>query len=114
MIVKCNTVEDFLTDIESQVKRNGSGCIVQNTVRLNVSKREISDVTHAVVLQGAAIVSMKEGGEYLLQFGIECGHDYSDASQEYAGTDLANKQIKRIKDFCTSYGLTVGPGVIKI
>jgi hypothetical protein len=57
---------------------------------------------------------MKEGGEYLLQMGVECGMDYRDSTNELSGTEEAYRQRKLIEDFCKNNGLTVRPGVVQV
>jgi hypothetical protein len=119
MIVTCANVQEFLTDLELQIKESGNGCIVQKCVRFSVGSRPAGEddrdpVRFVVGIQASAVVSMKEGGEYLLQMGLECGIDYRDSTNELSGTEEASRNEKLIKDFCSSNGLMVRPGVVQV
>jgi hypothetical protein len=119
MIVTCVNMQEFLTDLEYQIRDSGTDCIVQKCVRVSVGSRpagedDTNPVRFVVGLQASAVVSMKEGGEYLLQMGVECGMDYRDASNELDGTKEATKQRKLLEDFCKSKGLMVRPGVVQV
>jgi hypothetical protein len=79
-----------------------------------VDERDANPVKFVVGVQTSAIVSMKEGGEYLLQMGVECGIDYKDSTNELTGTEEATRQKKLIEGFCKQKGLMVRPGVVQV
>ena len=115
MRVVCTTVDDFLRNLESE----GPTQILQGVVRINVSsmpsdgnKRE--STIFSVVLQASAVVGLPEGGEYLLEVGIDCGNDYTDDSHEYKGTRAAGKARDLIEAKCEKLGLEVRPGIIDL
>jgi hypothetical protein len=112
MRVTCETLDDFIEDLRNQ----GSSSVHQNMVRVSTSRRDMDDygARFMVTFQASAVVCPSEGGDYLLQVGIDCGVDYEDATREKNGTEGLVKLKERLKSFCGESGLKVGPGVIEI
>jgi len=116
MRVVCSTVDDFLADLETQMRISGGNeCVYQQTIRISISEsREDSDIRYNITLQLSAVVCLPDGTQYLLECGMFCGTDYRDASQEWNGTEACAEQKDRIKKFCDVHRLLLGPGVIQI
>ena len=115
MRVVCNTVSDFLLNLESE----GAERVLQGVVRISVLSTPIGGnkkdaVKFEVVLQASAVVGLVEGGEYLLEVGIDCGIDYMDASHEFEGTRVAEVAKRQIEVHCEKSGLEVRPGIIDL
>jgi len=115
MRIVCNTVVDFLRNLELE----GPEAVLQKAVRVSVSSVPLDEnkreaVKFSVMLQASAVVCLPEGGEYLLEVGVDCGRDYKDDSHEYEGTRTATAARKRIEEFCEKHGLDVRPGVIDL
>ena len=92
-------------------------------VRVSIFKKPLVDrphqdpreaVRHEVVIQASMIVEIDDGGQYLVQFGMSCGEDYTDSSQSYEGTKKSKITKSLIKSQCDEFGLRIGPGVIEI
>ena len=117
MRVVCSTFEDFLEDIKCHVSSSklveGSG-LLQDCVRISVTKRKIDEVRLEIGFQVSAVMCLDQGGEYLLEFGCGCGTDYNDATQEMNGTQAAEKLKERLGVFCGERGLCIRPGMINI
>lgn len=109
MIVTCNSMDELIEELS-----NPDIAVHGKTVRISTSKRRLDTVRHMVVVQVSAIIVEKGGNEYLVQFGEECGIDYSDSSQEFAGSEKAKKLRKILTEVCEKLSLKVGPGVIGI
>ena len=123
MIITCNTIQELLEEIETQVKEHGNAVVYQLTIRVSISKRPLADSAHTkprdvvrweVELQASALVDLGEQGQYLVQVGESCGIDYHDNSQEMGGTIEADRLKAIVKSFCDSYGLRIGPGTIQV
>ena len=123
MIITCNTIQELLEEIETQVKEHGIAAVYQSMIRISISKRPLADSAHTkpqdvvrweVELQASAVVDLGDEGQYLVQMGESCGIDYHDNSQEMGGTIEANRLKAIAKSFCDSYGLRVGPGKIQV
>ena len=113
MRVVCQSASEFIDDLHVQVKGRGPDCVLQKTVRVSMSRRPIDSVRFAVTFQASAVVVLPDGGEYLLQCGMDCGIDYEDATEEMKGSDRAAAETKVLKLFCDASGLALGPGVIE-
>lgn len=109
MRVTCATVEEFLTNLGSVQPSD----VFQQRVYVSRTPRRVDEagVKIAVTLHASAVISL-EGGEYLLDYGEDCGLDYEDASQQYDGTNAASMRKAAIAAVCERLGLKVMPGVV--
>ena len=107
MRVVVNDVGEFF---ESLVDVTG---LFDSTIRVSISRMVVVEgVKYSVRIQASAVVQTSEGAEYLLDVGEVCGTDYCDASQDYSGSRVAQEKKKQIKEFASSKGWRVLPGVI--
>lgn len=116
MRVVCNTVSEFLECIapDEQV-------VLANTIRRSRYRRPVGGtsprnaVKFLVGFQLSAVILMaQDAGDYLLEVGVECGFDYTDASQEIEGTESADKLEAEVAAFCTDHKYKLRPGVIHV
>lgn len=111
MRISTLNVDEFLESLQD-VKT-----IFENTIRVSVNKRSTDSdnardtVRPDVWIQASCIVSI-ESGEYLLEVGEFCGHDYNDASQDKLGTKQALLLKGKIKELADSKGWRILPGLI--
>jgi hypothetical protein len=113
MRVVCNTIDEFLEDLTCEMG-NGEGQILQSCVRVSILRHEMNPAKKQVVLQTSAVVLLENGGEYILEAGINCGVDYEDSTKEMLGTMKANELKQKIASKCSELGLTVRPGMIHV
>ena len=116
MRVTCNTLNDFITNLRMEPPTS----VLQQTVHVSVTERplDISDkhkaVKFSIMLQASAVITLEDGGQYLLEYGEDCGMDYRDSSNELLGTERTNGLRKKLVEFCDDYGLKIRPGIVQI
>jgi len=107
MRVVVHTVEDFL--------QNLNGClpsaIVEKTIWVDQTRRKVSEARFLVNLQASCVVDIKDG-QFLLQYGEDCGMDYEDSEPELEGTKSAEEKREALNSFCKYRGLSVRPGIV--
>lgn len=113
MRVVCQTVDEFLECLKEEPE------ILQNTVRVSIVERPVDkgprdSIKYEIVLQASAVVCFEEGGQYLLEVGIDCGTDVRDADPSLDGTIRAQNLKARIKEFAENSALKIMPGMIQI
>lgn len=119
MRITCQTLDGFLGDLKTSIDEASPNVVLQRTVRVEVYERSMEEkpvrdsIRVQIVIQASAVVAMGDDGEYLLQFGQDCGIDYNDGSGEMNGTIKANKLRAKIQEFCDDEGLRIGPGTIE-
>ena len=113
MRITCNTIEEFLSNIIDDVK------LFENTIWVSVSKSPLdgndrNSARFEVSFQASAVIIFPEGGESLLDLGIDCGKDYHDVSQEFLGSEEASEHKDKLKSFCDGRDLVLRPGVVSV
>lgn len=106
MRVTCSSVPDFLVNLEDGLR------VLKKTIWLNRERKEIGECKFLVSLQASAVVGLESGGEFLLQYGEECGLDFTDGDGQTDGSNIAGIRTKRVHEFCGEHGLKVKPGVV--
>ena len=92
--------------------------ILQRAVRASTTRNPIDGIKYdavkfSVVFQASAVVRLDDGGEYLLDYGEDCGTDYMDEPKKLEGSERANVLREKLAGFCDDYGLLVRPGIIE-
>ena len=105
MRVVCETLDEFLTDLENEE-------LVQKAIRVTITSHTDDDTVFDVNFQASAIVYLPDSGEYLIEVGVDCGKDFKDATQNYEGSDNAAELKQRVRDFCKGHSLSLRPGLI--
>ena len=115
MRVICNTLDDFIENLGGYEKDDIlQGCVYVDTTKNPVDGNKRTAVKFSVVFQASAVIALPDGGEFLLQMGVDCGTDYHDGTQAMDGTEEADNLRFRLKDFCSSRGVLVRPGIIDV
>jgi hypothetical protein len=109
------TVDELLEDL----KHEAPGHVFQRVVRMSMMVKPVNGtkrdaVKFQVSLHVSAVVQQDNGDEYIAEVSEDCGCDYHDATQDYAGTEMACDLKQKVKDFCDGNGLTVRPGIIEM
>jgi len=122
--VICQTVEEFVENL------NAEQDILQKTVYVSKTRTPVdgdkrSAAKFRVTFQASAIVNIvttpqclkealevEDGGQYLLEVGCDCGVDYEDASQDFEGSEEADRLKAKMVAYCEGRGLSVRPGII--
>lgn len=107
MRVVVHSVGDFLNNLDRVL----SSAIVEKTIWVDQTRRKVSEVKFSVNLQASCVIDIQDG-QFLLQYGEDCGNDYEDSELELKGTDLANEKRDRLEEWCKLRGLMVKPGVV--
>ncbi len=76
------------------------------------SAQDVSEVKQLVTLQLSAVIDLDDGGQYLLQCGQECGHDYNDSTQDMGGTEHGGELLREVQGLCEQAGLELLPGMV--
>jgi len=125
MKTTCNTIQEFLEIIDTEIKSHGQKCVFQGIIRISISERPLSDdptmkrediLRWMISIRATTIIDLgADVGQYLLEMGVECGRDCRDSNPEpdMSGTEEANRQKAIVKSFADYNSLTVGPGVIE-
>ncbi len=113
MIIACHTVDEFLENITEDIG------LVENTIWSSITKNPVDGNKRTasqfdVNFQASAVLIFKDGGECLLELGIDCGKDYHDASQDYAGLEEAEEHKSRIQKFCNGRSMLLRPGIVSM
>lgn len=113
MQISCHTVDEFLENITEDVT------LVENTIWSSITKNPIDGNKRNasqfdVNFQASAVLVFKDGGESLLELGIDCGKDYHDTSQDYAGTEEAEEHKGLIQKFCDGRSMLLRPGIVSM
>ena len=115
MQVLCNSLDDFIANL----KLEPASAVLQGAVRVSVTEQPVDGNKYDaakfdVTIHASAVISLADGGQYLLDYGEACGTDYRDTSQEFVGTKRAKAIRGKLEEFCDDYGLRVRPGIIQV
>ena len=111
MKIRCSDVCSFTKNIEIA----GPDHVFEKAVWTDVTRASVNEAVDDVMLQASAVIASENGGEYLLQLGIDCGREYADATEtekRHTGKANAERQKKELSVFCELHGLMVRPGII--
>jgi len=111
MRISCHTLDEFFENLEADCK------LVDNTIWASITKNSIDGNSknasqYDVCFQASAVKIFADEGECLLDLGIDCGKDYHDASQDYAGSEEASIQKTKLKYFCDERNVLLRPGIV--
>jgi hypothetical protein len=113
MRVTCPTFEEFLECLRDEPAE----AVLQKAVRAAIIHRQPNQPGgHGqVIFQASAVISIgTDGGEYLLEVGVDAGRDYYDASGDNSGTIAAEGMREQLRGVCSVLGLKLKPGIIEI
>jgi hypothetical protein len=115
MKVVCKNLEAFKKNLTS-ARDLIEDSIFNSTVWVDTSEVLQGEfgqsVKYLIILQMGAIKIFPNGGEALVECGIECGYDFRDATQDYEGTEKAEDLKKELTVFCEEQGFTLKPGML--
>lgn len=116
MRIVCETIEDFLENLESLGIEDGADQLFHNEIRRSVSHRDKQETSRKVILQFTAVVCRHDGSEFLLDFGIDCGFDEFSPIEDLAGTVKEQQITNLVKglDLVKSGIWTIKPGTIHV
>lgn len=112
MRVTTNSIDDFLANLRAIDAKQVFQSIVYVDVRRTPMSGDSNGTRSSVVMQATAVVTLPEGGEYLLVGGEPCGFDYKDNGGEYPGSERAGELRTEIERYCGTVGLAVRPGAV--
>ena len=108
MRIECHSIDDFITNLWTEPP----GSVMQKQICVDVTSRDVDGIKFMINIQATAVIDLPDGGQYLLQAGEDCGIDYRDTTQDYAGSEKMEEQKDKLKNVCEELGLTIRPGVI--
>lgn len=111
MHVTCQTIDDFLANLEAE-GTTFRGIVYTSRTREPLGENKRNAVRFMVSFFVSTVVDMGEDGQYLLDTAEECGIDYEDASQEKVGSLKAESLRSKVRCWCESHGLNLRPGVV--
>ena len=112
MRIICRSVDEFISNV--------TGCtLFANTCWMSKTKNPMDDnpnnaIKFLVLFQANVVKVFEDGGECMVELGIDCGYDYHDATQDYQGSELADEHRGRLKMFCEEQGFIVRPGILDL
>lgn len=112
MRVACQTVDEFIECLKADPN------VFQDTVRVTIARRPLNgdrrDATSfEVVFQASAVVEVDAESQYLLEVGIACGKDRSDAGgEELEGSEVAAALKEQVQAYCNERQFRLLPGLI--
>lgn len=107
MRVVCRSEDEAQAALAS-VKRAGLS-LFEDAIRISVSRTSYNEAVLSVNFLLTAVVQLAEGGEYLLEFGKDCGFDDL-STEQTAGTDESSRLVGTF----SSLGWGILPGVIEV
>lgn len=116
MRVVCSDLDAFLLNLQHEPPSN----IFQHAVHVSTTSRPLDSsdkrkaVKFAITFQASAIINLDDGGQYMIDYGEDCGVDYRDDSQELVGSDYAAKLRAKLVEFCDDRGLSIRPGIVEL
>ena len=107
MRIECQTVNDFLENIEG-------GDVFLGRVHADVSEIVVDKDGNVrdVVFQASAVLDLGEDGQALVACGERCGRDRATADGTLEGTRRAKELRDLLEMRCSEMGLEVRPGVL--
>jgi translation initiation factor 1 (eIF-1/SUI1) len=115
MRIVCKNLDAFKKNLTG-AKDLMEDIIFNSTVWVDTSEVLQGDfgqsVKYLIILQMGAIKRFPDGGEALVECGIECGYDFRDSTQDYEGTEMAEDLKKELATFCEEQGFVLKPGVL--
>jgi len=115
MRVECHSISDFLVNLKAEPPEAVlNGVVYASTTKNPIDGDKRTAVKWRVVFQASVVVSLAGGGEYLLDAGEDCGGDYTDATQEFDGSERADELRGAVESVCRERGLAVRPGVVGV
>ena len=115
MRVTCNTIEEFLINLQSAEGIHRNTVHVSRTINpYNTTEPLPSAVVIEITFQVSAIVLVSPDEQYLLESGESCGLDHRDADPDTEGSDRSAKLYQSLEDVCEDKGYKIMPGVIHV
>lgn len=112
MRIKCVDVDSFIENLKGHNVYNQTVYIDGDRKPLNGSRWDA--ISWGVSFQASAVLEFPDGGQALLECGIDCGVDHDDSKDGQDGTKLQKKLKDKLETYCDDYGLMVKPGVVDI
>lgn len=114
MRIVCETIEDFLENLESLGVEEGADQLFHNEIRRSVSHRDKRETSRRVVLQFTAVVCRHDGSEFLLDFGEDCGFDELSEPKDLVGTKKEQTLTNLVRELSLvkSGVWSIKPGII--
>jgi len=111
MRVECKSIQDFLLNLDNIAMER----VIESTIRVSISENR-EGVKYYVNFQASALIQLAEyDGQYLLEFGADCGRDIRGTSDpDFEGTSKAMAFKAEVIEMCDKKGWTTLPGVISI
>ncbi len=123
MRVVCSTINEFLQEIDHNIKKSGSSCVHGQTIRGSIIETPLPDsattnprevVKFEMGLQASVVIDLGSDGQFLLEVGEIAGNDYRDGSNDTNATKAVEAWVNKIQGFCEKHDLRYGPGIISI
>ena len=104
------TIDDFCTELAREAE---AGKVWKNEVyaRVDRAPEQNEKITYLVAMWATAAVRDPEG-DYILEFGAECGSD--DKRDPDGGTKVAEQWMAQVKGIAESFDLTMRKGKLEL
>ena len=105
------TIDDFCEELDREAERNR---VWRNEVFTRIDQAPEQDLEISFLVALWATVAIRgDDGDYILEFGAECGSDEPRA-KTFDGTKRAEEWLTRIKGLAEKYGLLVRKGKLEV
>lgn len=111
-------LDDFLEELEHEASKpitllpDGMSGVLAREVFVRIDRGEDDRVRQFLMAIWATAIVRKDEGDYLLEYGAECGFDTPEHPD--AGTDEANRQRSRIAAAAENLGLKLRKGKLEV
>jgi hypothetical protein len=109
-------MDGFITNLNNQIEDGGLS-LVRNAVHFSLTRRglDTQDLHRAIKIQivvhASAIINIDDG-QFLLDYGEDCGIDYCDGTNEKSGSSKAQELRSQLETFCIQSNIRMLPGVV--
>lgn len=112
MRITCTDLDDFIENIHDQNIYNDTVFISKSRHSLNPGLSVRESTSLRIILQLSAVLEFVDGGQALLECGIDCGVDRLTADGNTEGSDTMKLLCDRIKSYCDERELRIRPGLL--
>lgn len=116
MRVVCDTMDGFIANLAHQMDDEDQS-VVRSAVYLSVTRRGLDDqdlrkaAKIVIGIHASAVINIIDG-QFLLDYGEDCGVDYHDGTGESGGSARVNQLREQLNLFCKQAKLYLLPGIV--
>ena len=114
MRIKCDTVNDFVVNLQAADRVIDGKVYIQRTMISLTDQPVRMASSRGIGLQCSAIVESQDGVQALLECGVDCGIDRLTADGDLSGTETYDDLRDLLAKYVHENNLNLLPGVLDI